>query len=220
MRIQRTAPAGLVVLALAVGTAALASAQTEADVDTKPVEAPAVMTGSPSSTFPTGLFVSVEDGRAMLEFHRGGSGEWSDVFGSGWFFTYAVDGDVLTWSTAPFHSLSEAAGGPRHFDDATYRWDYDGEWLAFELIGEDPSDRREELLKRPFRPIEDPRVVMVATFDLDVGDPIRAWKAFVPAAEAGPDAYTIKTEYLGHVAAVPIAKGQPITPDIVELPAE
>ena len=219
MRTLRLSLVATVMLGLLLGSTGTVASQEPAAT-----ESPSPMASEESSSdmdvFPTGLFVSVEDGRAMLEFHRGGSGEWSDVFGSGWFFTYAVDGDVLTWSTAPFHSLSEAAGGPRHFDDATYRWDYDGEWLAFELVGEDPSDRREELLKRPFRPIEAPRVVMVATFDLDVGDPIRAWKAFVPAAAAGPVAYTIKTEFLGHVAGGPIAKGQPITPDVVELPAE
>ena len=67
-----------------------------------------------------------------------------------------------------------------------------------------------------FRAIEDPRVAMVASSDLDVGDPIRAWDAFVPAAGVGPDVCTSETEYLGHVAAVPISKGQPITPDLVE----
>ena len=214
MRALRWTLAGLVILALAVGTTGAAVAQAEATEDT--VGETAI---EPPSSFPTGHFVSVDNARYRLQLDEGGTSEWSDVLGNGWYWTYAVDNDVVTWSTAPFHSLSEPAGGPREFDDATYRWDYDGERLAFELIGEDAADRREALLARTFRAIEDPQVVMVATFDLDTGDPIRAWEAFVPAAEVGPDAYTSKVEYLGHVAAVPIAKGQPITPDLVE-PAE
>ena len=220
MRAVRLPLLGAVMLGLLLGPTGAAVSQEPTAV----TESPSPMTSEESSSdvgaFPIGSFVSVDNGRWMLEFDAGGTGEWSDVTGaSGWSFTYAVDDDVVIWSTDPFHSLSEAAGGPRHFDDATYRWDYDGERLAFELVGEDPSDRREELMKRTFRPIEDPRVVMVATFDLDAGDPIRAWEAYVPAAEVGPDTYTSKVDYLGHVAAVPIAKGLPITPDLVE-PAE
>lgn len=153
--------------------------------------------------------------RYRLQIHEDGTAEWSSVDGSGWYWTYTLLEDHVTWSTARFHSLSEPVGGPRELDDATYRWTYDGERLAFELVGEDQADRREALLARIFRPIEDPTVVMVATFDLDVGDRIRAWEAFVPAAEVGPDAYTSKTQFLGAVAAVPIEQGQPITPDVV-----
>jgi hypothetical protein len=192
---------------------------------------PAAVTESPSPTatdessvtaddFPTGLFVSAETGRVMLEFKKDGSGmTHSASFGTVTPLTYAVDGDVYTALKGPWDTVLGVAladidqpSGP-----ATYRWDYDGERLAFQSMGEDPSDRRVSLLQsNTFRAIEDPVAVMAASSDLDVGDPIRAWLAFVPAAEVGPDAFTSKTQYVRHVAAVPIAKGQPITPDVVE----
>jgi hypothetical protein len=185
--------------------------------------APATVTESPSPmatgestsgvAFPTGFFISVDTGREMLEFHGDGTGLGHDPsFGTAP-FTYSVDGDTytaLTGGAVPVDRTSRGHG------PATYRWDYDGEQLTFDLIGEDTNDRRRTRLWQSFRPIEDPRVVMVATSDLDVGDPIRAWASFVDAAEVGLDAYTSKAEYADHVVAVPIAKGQPITPDLLE----
>ncbi len=191
---------------------------------------PAAVTESPSpmvteessssmDAFPTGYFVSVDTGRVTLEFQGDGTGmthsaALNSTTPSTMPFTYAVDGNVYTavkGGSAVLRVESKKVGS------ATYRWDYDGERLAFELIGEDTEDRRKSLLaNNTFRSIEDPQVVMVATFDLDVGDPIRAWLAFVPAAEVGPDAYTSKAEYADRVVAVPIAKGQPITPDLLE----
>ena len=186
--------------------------------------APAAVTESPSpmateespshmEAFPTGYFISVDTGREMLEFYGDGTGLGHDpVFGTAP-FTYAIDGDVYTALTGGAVPVDVTS---RKHDPATYRWDYDGEQLAFDLVGEDANDRRKTRMWQTFRPIEDPMVVMVATSDLDVGDPIRAWPSFVDAAEVGPDAYTSKTEYADHVVAVPIAEGQPITPDLLE----
>lgn len=202
---------GMAILALAVGTTGVAVAQAEA-----PENAAAATAGEPPpSSFPTGCFVDVDNGRWMLEFDEDGTAETSVVFGHDWRFTYAVDGDTFTWLGSEYSNLGGGADVAGESRDATYRWDYDGEQLAFESIGEDAADQRKTRMSYAYRPIEDPQVVMVATIDLDAGDPIRAWEAFVPAAEVGPDAYTSKVEYLGHVAAVPIAKGQPITPDLV-----
>ena len=185
---------------------------------------PAAVTESPSpmateesssgmDAFPTGIFISVDTGRELFEFHGDGTGLTRDPVLTLGRFTYAVDGDVYTAGTPP-GALNPAE--PDDYGPGTYRWDYDGERLTFELI-EDPSDRRVTRLAKTFRQIEDPREVMVASRDLDVGDSVRAWLTFVDADEAGPDAYTSKAEYVGHVAAVPIAKGQPITPDLLEL---
>jgi len=218
MRTLRLTLAGAAILALPVGTAGIAVAQTEATEDAEPVEAPAV-SEAPAPAFPTGYLVSVETGREMLEYHGDGIGiAHSTGLDSAASFTYAVDGDVYTAVKGGYATkrVERDQRGP-----ATYRWDYDGERLAFELLGEDIDSRRKSLLsENTFHSIEDPVVVMAAVSDLDVGDPIRAWDAFVPAAEAGPDAYTSKTEYVGHVAAVPISQGQPITPDLLQTAAE
>jgi|GEM_PF-2354849 len=194
--------------------------------------APAAVTESPSPMateewssdidgFPTGKFVSVDTGRAMLEFHGDGTGTThSAMLDTATPFTYAVDGDVYTalkgpWVTVLGVALAEVE---QQCGPATYRWDHDGERLAFELIGEDTCERRKSLLQsNTFRAIEDPVEVMAATRDIEAGAPVWALLTFVPAAEAGPDAYTSKAEYLGHVAAVPISEGQPITPDLLKL---
>jgi hypothetical protein len=201
----------MAVLALTVGTTGVAVAQTEATEDASP----AAVSESSTTSFPTGYFVSVETGRVMLEFHGDGFGMAHSLGqGSTAPFSYAVDGDVYT---AVKGGSAVKVVESEQVSSATYRWDHDGERLAFELIGEDIDSRRKSLLSEyTFRSIEDPQVVMVASSDLDVGDPVRAWDAFVAAAGIGPDVYTNKTEYLGHVAAVPISKGQPITPDLVE----
>jgi len=213
MRTLRLPLAGAVILVLAFSLGGIAAAQAEATDEPLAVSEPA------SPSFPTGHFVAVDNGRWMLEFQEDGNGETSDVADLGWSFTYAVDGDIFTWLGSEYSNLGGGGDLSGESRDATYRWDYDGEQLAFELIGEDAADQRKMRMSYTYQPIEDPRKVMVATFDLDIGAPIRAWEAFVPAAEIGPDAYTSKVEHLGHVAAVPISKGQPITPDVVA-PAE
>ena len=42
----------------------------------------------------------------------------------------------------------------------------------------------------------------------------------VLAAEAGPDAFTDMSDVMGRIAVVTIAEGQPITPDLLEPPAD
>jgi len=216
MRALRVPLLGTVMLGLLLGPTGAAVCEEPAAV----TESPSPMTSEESSSgmdaFPTGYFVPAETGSGLVEFHGQGTGSFDplgDLFRLP--FKYAVDGDMFT-------SLWAAVGmGKIQCGPADYRWAYDGGLLTFELIGEDDCERRKTaMVNGPFQPIEDPQLVMVATIDLDVGDPIRAWEAFVPAAEVGPDAYTSKVDYLGRVAAVPIAKGQPITPDVVELPAE
>jgi len=210
MRTLRMPLAGMAILALTVGTTGVAVAQAEATEDA----VPAAVT-EPPHAFPTGYFVSVETGpvgMVMLEFHEDGTAITHRLGSedSATPFTYAVDGDVYT------HIASE------YGDQPTYRWDYDGERLAFELIGEESCSVRKARYTNTFRSVEDPRVVVIAAGDYETGDTIYfAMLSAVPAAEAGPDAYTNARELTGRVAAVPIARGTPITPDLLEpLPAE
>ena len=207
MRTLRLTFAGMAILALTVGTTGVAMAQAEATESA----VPAAVTESSSGldAFPTGCFVSVDHplpGRVMLEFHRDGTAMTHQLVLDDAVtpFTYVVDGDVYT-----------------HIGDnqGTYRWDYDGERLAFELVGEETCSIRKARYSNTFRSIEDPRVVLVAARDLEVGDPIRAWLDFLPGAEVDPNASANLSDVSDRVAAVPISEGQPITPDLLE-PAE
>jgi hypothetical protein len=203
----------MAIWALTVGTTGVALAQAEATED-----AASAAVNGPSSgidAFPTGYFVSVETGpvgMVMLEFHGDGSAITHTLHAvdSAKPFTYAVDGDLYT------HIASE------YGDQPTYRWDYDGERLAFELIGEETCSVREARYSNTFRPVEDPRIVVVAAGDYETGDTIYfPMLSAVPASEACSDMYTNARELSGRVAAVPITMGQPITPGMLEpLPAE
>jgi flagella basal body P-ring formation protein FlgA len=68
--------------------------------------------------------------------------------------------------------------------------------------------------------MEDPRAVVVAPRDIEVGGTAYAIMAFVPAAEAGSDVFTATQDVFGRVATVPIGKGQVITADMLEPPTE
>jgi flagella basal body P-ring formation protein FlgA len=101
----------------------------------------------------------------------------------------------------------------------TYYWDFDGEHLTFELWGEDLRPHRKESYAQTYQRVEDPRVVVVAAADFPAGRRINIHAAklgLVAAAELGPDAFTDREDVGGRVAAVPIAKGQAITPDVLE----
>ena len=221
MRALRLTFAGMAILALTVGTTGVAVAQAEATEDAVPAvvtESPSPMTSEVSSSgidaFPTGYFVSVDrppTGPVMLEFHGDGTAMTHHLALDNAVtpFTYVIDGDVYT------HIASEFG------DQPTYRWDYDGGRLTFELVGEETCSVREARYSSTFRSIEGPRVVMVAARDLEVGDPIWAFLDFLPGAEVCPDAYANLDDVSDRVAAVPISMGQPITPDMLEpLPAE
>jgi len=180
---------------------------------------PAAVTESPQpeesdTAFPTGSFVSEQDTYRLIEFDEDGTGSYRDAVG-GWdmALTYAVDGDLYTELTV------EAV---RAESDATitYRWDYDGERLAFvELVSGEEAFVYSD---NTYRPIEDPRIVVVAAIDIEAGEPILDWKmqrGFVPTAELGPKLYFDPDEFVGGVPLAPVAKGQPITADLI-VPAE
>ena len=106
---------------------------------------------------------------------------------------------------------------------ATYYWDFDGEHLTMELWGVDYQSHRNFMYAdNTWTPIEDPQAVVVAATDFDAGDAISyglTTQGYVPAAAVPPDAYTSDRDVRNRVAAVPISKGQPVTPDMLA-PAE
>jgi hypothetical protein len=166
---------------------------------------------SDAMAFPTGSLLSVENPHLLLVFDEDGTGLSHDGKG-GWEvrFTYATIGDLYTEMT---HSAFERQV------PATYYWDFDGEHLTMELWGEDPLWHRNFMYAdNTWTPVEDPRIVMVANTDIAAGERLigDVEEGFAPASEG---ALTIR-DVVGKVAAVPISKGQPITPDMVEPPAE
>lgn len=172
--------------------------------------------GSEALAFPTGTFVSIENPDRGLEFGEDGTGRAFDPSMSA-HLHYGVSGDLYTEMAFEYSgSKGEAPMTP-----GTYYWDWDGEQLTFELWGEDlrPS-RKSFYTKNTFALMEDPRPVVVASWDIDVGEPVFGEVAYVPSAEAGPDALRWVYDIAGpRLAAVPITEGQPITPDMLA-PAE
>jgi len=197
MRTLRLSLVGTVILALLAGLSGAVVAQSE---ESEPM------------AFPTGTLVAVENNYLLLEFHEDGTGFGQDVnIGGTVSFTYATNGDLYT-------EMTNNAGRQV---PATYYWDFDGEHLTMELWGEDLIEHRNFMYAdNTWMPVEDPVLVVVADRDLEVGEPVWVNRGFVLAAEAGPDAYTSLIDVVGYVAAVPISKGQPITPDLLEPVAE
>jgi hypothetical protein len=199
MRTSRLSLVGTVILALLGGLGSITLAQSE---DSDPM------------AFPTGTFVSVEDGDLILEFNEYGTGRRDDrdlhlEIG----YTYATNGDLYTEMTFDY------AFGPHV--PATYYWDFDGEHLTFELWGEDLEEHRHFMYAdNTWTLVEDPVEVVVAIQDIPAGYAVFARPRIVPADQVVPDALTSVEDVLGNLAAVDIAAGQLITPDLLKPPAE
>jgi hypothetical protein len=168
--------------------------------------------------FPTGTFVDTKMDDRWFEFHEDGFGrivEADDLWEVE--FTYATQGDL--WTEMMTHYPTGSRQVP-----ATYFWDFDGEHLTFELWGEDlVATRRTVMDDSTWTLVPDPRVVVVAVREIPAGDTVRANAAslrVLPATEVGPDAFTDRRDVSGYIAAVDIAAGQPLTPDLMEPPAE
>ena len=157
-----------------------------------------------------GAFVANEILELWVEFNEDGTCRWHRYLWDN-ACTYAVAGELFTETTF------EPRGGQPQVP-ATYYWDYVGERLAFELWGEDMDAGREDALSNTFRLVPDPREVVVAIRDIPAGDPVhQRWTILsIVSAEAGSDALTYVPDVHGSVAAVPISKGQAITPDLLE----
>jgi hypothetical protein len=169
----------------------------------------------PETGFPTGTFVSLENPEKVLEFNADGTARSFMPGRSEARFTYGVTEDLYAEMT--FSMLGSDPKAP-----ATYHWDWDGELLSFKLWGEDHLwNRHFTYAENTWAPVEDPRVVVFATSDIEVGDKVfrrMAQLRVVPAAEVG-DAFTDTADVAGRIAAVPIAEGEPITPAMLEPPA-
>lgn len=166
--------------------------------------------------FPTGTFIATDGHHEAVEFNTDGTCRWFSPRDR-WSMacTYASNGNLFTEMTFDYPS------GPQV--PATYYWDHDGERLSFELWGEDmrPS-RLASYADHTYSLVESPREALLATADFAPGDRVVTIRSLAPAAEIGPAAfgYDDLYEVSRTVAAVPILKGQPIAPDMVEMPAE
>ena len=140
----------------------------------------------------------------------GEDGSWSNAFGDSG--TYLVDGDRYTEATHDWRSLSPA----------TYRWDWDGWQLTFEVVEDDYDGRMSYYTEQPWVRVQDAREVLLAATDLAPGESVATTLSRVPAAEAEPSAFAHADRRVvsASLAAVPIEQGQVITPDLLELPAE
>ena len=166
------------------------------------------------SDFPSGTFVAAEWSPRAVTFHDDGTCHWDFAPGveAGMPCTYAVDGELYTETSYEWQS-------PNQYPPATYRWAFDGEQLTFELVGEDPSRYRRALYEeQPYRLVPDARVVLLAAYDITAGTELLAGHT-VPLIVAGADvpAETLVDKDLatGRIATTDIAKGQPITPDLL-----
>ena len=173
-----------------------------------------LLTPSPDdeTAFPTGTFVAAEWSNRFVEFNQDGTCRWAHIQETPMDCTYAVDGDLYT-------ETSYESDDVKHYPPATYHWEYDGEYLTFELRGEDPHVwRRAIYQEQPYRHVPDPRLVVLAAFDIAAGTELLTGHMedrVVPGDQVPSDALTDRDLVASSVAAVAITKGQPITPDLL-----
>lgn len=167
------------------------------------------------TSFPVGTFVAAEWSPRVVTFRDDGTCHWNHAPGveAGIPCTYAVDGDLYT-------ETSYKLGDIPHAPPATYRWAYDGQYLTFELVGDDTSPGRRAIYQeQPYRYVEDPRLTILAAFDIAAGTELLAGHTVplvVPGADVPADTLSDKDRATGRVTATDIVKGQPITPDLFE----
>ena len=170
------------------------------------------------AAFPTGIFVSTVSDDVWFEFNEDDTGrmvladELYEVT-----MTYATHGNLWT------EMMMDGPIGDQ-WVPATYRWDFDGERLTFEKAAEDlVADRKAVMDDSTWTLVPDGRVVVVAARDIPAGETVYANAStlhVLPATEVGPGAFTDRREVSGHIATVDIPAGQPLTPDLMEPPAE
>ncbi len=169
----------------------------------------------PAAAFPTGTFVAdFSNPDRYVEFAEDGSCRWVALDGY-WerTCTYAVSGDLFTETTFDWPD------GPQV--PATYLWDWDGSLLTLELWGDELQQSRYGTYAiHPLRLVEDGVVVYVAATRASPGMMVAPTRRFLPSADVPPDAIADMSDYRGWAAAVPIERGSPITPAMLEPPAE
>ena len=165
-----------------------------------------------TESFPTGLFVSTNLDDWFMRFNDDGTARVF-IHGHNVFvdFEYTVEGDLMT------EALDPDDGEP----GLTYRWDYDGEILSIDPLEEVSDTHPANRAGIDWRLVPDPVEVVVAAEEIEAGETVYStWAVIdiVPGAEAPPDAYLEVADVMGRIATVPIAPGQPITPDMLEPP--
>ena len=170
------------------------------------------------AAFPTGIFVSTVRPDRWIELHEDGVGrtvQADDLMEVK--YTYATHGNL--WTDMHTDDLYGERRVP-----ATYFWDFDGEQLTFELWGEDVVAGRKAVMENStWTLVPDGIVAVVAARDIPAGETVYANAStlhVLPATEVGPGAFTDRREVSGHIATVDIPAGQPLTPDLMEPPAE
>ena len=209
--------AGAAVLALFGGlllSLAVVGPENDPVVPAAPMATEEVSPSTGTDGFPTGTFVTAEWGDRFGEFDDDGSCRWKWPK-EGFLFecTYKIEGDLFTEASNEWEST-------RQWPPATYRWQFDGEYLTFESVGEDPNaNRRATYTEQPFVYVADPRLVVVAAFDIEAGTELLAGHTELrvrPGAEIPEDSLTDKDPATGATTVADISKGQAITPDLLE----
>jgi len=197
------------VVAIAVATLLLAAVVAGAGI------AGSRLLAAEEADFPTGTFVAAEWSDRFVEFNEDGTCRWVDApgpaDGGGVPCTYEVDGDLHTQTS---YEMEEVLSYP----PATYRWEFDGEYLTFELHGDDTSTwRRAYYEEQPYRYVPDPRLAVFADFDIAAGTEILAGHTdlrVAPGAEVPTNALADQNLSVGRVAGADIAAGTILTPDL------
>lgn len=210
MRTMRLSLVGTVIVALLGGLGGATAAQPESD-------------GGQPHQFPTGVFVPAEEGSGSLEFNDDWTGRSWDPSLPGPYsdaeFTYAVGGDLYAQTSFNF------VGEPREMlPPAIYHWRFDGEYLSFELAcGHPDRVQAAAYTSQPWRYVPDARLAVVAASDIEAGAMLwmgNAELVLVPGADVPDDALTDPESVYLATATVQIPEGQPITPAMLEPPAE
>jgi hypothetical protein len=175
------------------------------------------------AVFPVGTFVAAEWGDYFVEFNDDGTCRWANHrYGESWDCTYEVDGDLYTETTNNSGEKGYVVAGPVPPPPVTFRWAYAGEFLGFELVGEDPNSWRRAFYEdQVYRFVPEPCEVVLAGYDIAAGtELLRAHTELrvVPGAEAPADALSDRDLATGRIAAVPITEGQAITPGLLTSP--
>ena len=169
--------------------------------------------------FPTGTFVATEWSDRFVEFREDGTCFWALTPGYQDFeCTFVIDGDLLTETSREDEYIFTDS-----YEPLTYRWDYDGEHLTFQPHPDDDNPGRAMYVEQPYRYVPDPRVVVIADFDIAAGTELLSGHTdlrVVPGADVPEATFADQDLVTGRVASVPVSEGQPITPDLLEPPAE
>ncbi len=165
--------------------------------------------------FPTGTYVATEWSDRFVEFRDDGTCLWTLTPGYQDFeCTYAIDGDTFTETSRDENFIFSSGYGPH-----SYRWDYDGSVLTFQPDEDGSTGPIGAIyLEQPYRYVSEPRLVVFADFDIAAGTELLRGHTdlrVAPTAEVPADAFDDQQLTVGFITTADIAKGEPITPDLL-----